>query len=404
MSTPEPNIEARPVHSLPAASGPVILQVLPSLDTGGAERGTVDIAGAVQADGGTAIVASEGGPMENELKRIGALHLKMPLASKNPLVMHRNVSRLARAIESYGVDLVHARSRAPAWSARAAVRRTGRHFITTFHAPYNFSNALKKHYNAVMADGERVIAISEFIAKHVREHYKVDPTTLRVIHRGVDLARFDPDKVSAERMIQLSTRWRLPDGLPLILMPGRLTRWKGQGVLLEALRHLRDLDYRCVLVGSDQGRTAYRRELEALITRNGLAEKVSLLDECKDMPAAYMLSDVVVSASTDPEGFGRIVGEAQALGRPVVASDHGGAREQLVAERTGFLFPVGDAEALAASLRKALELSPEARARLHDEAIARVRQHFSKDQMCAKTIALYKEVLRAGARAPGSRP
>ena len=178
----------------------------------------------------------------------------------------------------------------------------------------------------------------------------------------------------------------------------------GLVLLLEALRHLRDLDYRCVLVGSDQGRTAYRRELEALITRNGLAEKVSLLDECRDMPAAYMLSDVVVSASTDPEGFGRIVGEAQALGRPVVASDHGGAREQLVAERTGFLFPVGDAEALAASLRKALELNPEARARLHDEAIARVRQHFSKDQMCAKTIALYKEVLRAGARAPGAHP
>lgn len=404
MSAPEVNTGVTQIESATAAQGPVVLQVLPALVTGGAERGTVDIAGAIIADGGTAIVASEGGPMENDLKRLGALHLKMPLASKNPLVMRRNVARLVKVIEGYKVDLVHARSRAPAWSARAAARQTGCHFVTTFHAPYNFSNALKKRYNAVMADGERVIAISDFIAEHVRSNYKVDPKMLRVIHRGVDLARFDPDRVSAERMIQLTTRWRLPDGLPLILMPGRLTRWKGQAVLLEALSYLRDIDYRCVLVGSDQGRTAYRRELEELINRHGLAGKVLLLDECNDMPAAYMLSDVVVSASTDPEGFGRIIGEAQALGRPVVASDHGGAREQLLAERTGFLFPSGDAAALAAGLRKALGLSPEARARLHDEAIARVRQSFSKEQMCAKTLAVYKEVLRSGAWAPGAHP
>jgi len=200
-------------------------------------------------------------------------------------------------------------------------------------------------------------------------------------------------------MIQLSTRWRLPDGLPLIHMPGRLTRWKGQTVLLEALARLDGLDYRCVMVGSDQGRAGYRRELEALIARHGLGGRVSIMDECSDMPAAYMLSDVVVSASTDPEGFGRTVGEAQAMGRPVVASDHGGAREQIVAERTGFLFPNRDAAALAAGLRKALTLAPEARARLHDEAIARVRSEFTKDLMCARTLGLYREVLRAGAGA-----
>ncbi len=404
MSITETSTATTRVESAPASKGPVVMQVVPALVTGGAERGTIDIAGAIVAEGGTAIVASEGGPMEHDLKRLGALHLKMPLASKNPLVMRRNVTRLQRAIESYGVDLLHARSRAPAWSAHAAARRSGCHFVTTFHAPYNFSNALKKRYNAIMAEGERVIAISEFIAQHVREHYKVDPKKLRVIPRGVDLARFDPDRVSAERMIQLSTRWRLPDGLPLILMPGRLTRWKGQAVLLEALSHLRDLDYRCVFVGSDQGRTAYRRELEGLISQHGLEGKVSLLDECKDMPAAYMLSDVVVSASTDPEGFGRVIGEAQALGRPVVASDHGGAREQILAGQTGFLFPSGDAAALAEALRKALGLTRDERALLHSAAIARVRQHFSKDQMCAKTLAVYKEVLRSGAWAPGAHP
>lgn len=397
MSVPDVNIGVTEVERAAASGGPVVLQIVPSLVTGGAERGTVEIAAAIVAAGGTAIVVSEGGPMENDLKRAGALHLKLPVASKNPIVIYRNIQRLERIIESYKVDVVHVRSRAPAWSAKAACQHTGAHFITTFHAPYNFSNAIKKRYNQIMTEGERVIAISEFIAEHVRQNYNVDPARLRVIHRGIDLARFDPDRVSAERMIQLTTRWRLPDGVPLILMPGRLSRWKGQAVLLEALTHLRDIDYRCVLVGSDQGRSGYRRELEALISRHGLDGRASIMDECNDMPAAYMLSDVVVSASTDPEGFGRVVGEAQAMGRPVVASDHGGAREQLISGRTGFLFPSGDAKALAEGLRKALSLAPEARARLHDEAIARVRAEFSKDQMCARTLAIYREVVRAGA-------
>ncbi|MEQ8355704.1 MAG: glycosyltransferase family 4 protein [Kiloniellaceae bacterium] len=397
MSAPDVNIDETQVQSVAPSDGPVVLQVLPSMITGGAERGTIEVAAAIVAAGGTAIVASEGGPMENDLKRAGALHLKLPMASKNPLVMYHNIARLQRIIESYNVDVVHARSRAPAWSAHLAAQRTGRHFITTFHAPYNFTNAVKKRYNQIMTEGERVIAISEFIADHIRKNYKVEPTQLRVIRRGIDVNRFDPDRVSAERMIQLSTRWRLPDGVPLILLPGRLSRWKGQTVLLEALTHLRDIEHRCVMVGSDQGRTGYRRELEGLISSHGLDSRVSIMDECNDMPAAYMLSDVVVSASTDPEGFGRVVGEAQAMGRPVVASDHGGAREQLIPERTGFLFTSGDAVALAAGLRRALFLTPAARALLHDEAIARVRSEFSKDQMCARTLALYQEVLRAGA-------
>jgi glycosyltransferase involved in cell wall biosynthesis len=397
MSVPDVNIGVSHVQKATSGDGPVVLQVVPSLVTGGAERGTIEIAAAIVADGGTAIVASEGGTMENDLRRAGALHLKLPAASKNPVVMYRNIARLEQIIAAYNVDIVHVRSRAPAWSARTAAQRAGCHFITTFHAPYNFSNALKKRYNQIMTEGERVIAISEFIADHVRENYNVDRTRLRVIRRGIDIARFDPDRVSAERMIQLSTRWRLPDGVPLILMPGRLTRWKGQTVLLEALSQLKDIDYRCVMVGSDQGRTAYRRELEALIARYGLGSRASIMDECNDMPAAYMLSDVVVSPSTDPEGFGRTVGEAQAMGRPVVASDHGGAREQIIAERTGFLFPSGDAAALAAGLRKALSLAPDVRARLHDEAIARVRAEFSKDLMCARTLGIYREVLRAGA-------
>jgi glycosyltransferase involved in cell wall biosynthesis len=316
MSVPEVNIGVTQVQSaVSSGSGPVVLQVLPSLTTGGAERGTIEIAAAIVADGGTAIVASEGGPMENDLRRAGGLHLKLPAASKNPIVMYRNIARLEQIIAAYNVDIVHVRSRAPAWSARTACQRSGRHFITTFHAPYNFSNALKKRYNQIMAEGERVIAISEFIAEHVRQNYSVDPARLRVIRRGIDVARFDPDRVSAERMIQLSTRWRLPDGVPLILMPGRLTRWKGQTVLLEALSHLSDLDFRCVMVGSDQGRSAYRRELEALIARYGLGSRATIMDECGDMPAAYMLSDVI----TLPDGSVRAF-DAPVTGAEIAAS------------------------------------------------------------------------------------
>ncbi len=379
------------------AGRPVVLQVLPRLITGGAERGAVDIAVTVAEAGGTSLVASEGGPMEYELKRAGVTHVKLPLASKNPLVMRRNVDRLVAVIEDRDVDIVHARSRAPAWSAIAAAKRTGRHFVTTFHGTYQSASALKRHYNAVMVKGERVIANSEFIARHIRETYKVDPARIRVIRRGVDLDRFDPERASAERVIQLAKRWRLPDGVPVVMLPGRLARWKGHTVLIEALRELGDLELLCVIVGSDAGRGAYRAELEKLIARHGLDSRVFLPGHCDDMAAAYMLADVVVSASTEPEAFGRVVSEAQAMGCPVVASDHGGAREQVVGNRTAFLFPSGDATALAETIRKALALDAAARERLAAEARSHVMANFDKRHMCAATLALYREILRAAA-------
>lgn len=387
-------------NAAPAKDGrPVVLQVTPEMGTGGAERGAVDVAGALAAAGGTALVASEGGPMEHELKRAGVTHIKLPMASKNPFVMYRNIGRLARIIRRYQVDIIHVRSRAPAWSAAAAAKRTGCHLVTTFHGTYNFASEIKRRYNAVMTKGERVIANSDFIARHIREHYKVDPTRVRVIRRGVDLNRFDPEKVSAERVIQLANRWRLPDGVPVILQPGRLTRWKGQEMLIEALSHLRDVDLRGLLVGPDQGRTSYRNDLQRLIARHDLGSKVFLTGQCDDMPAAYMLADVVVSASTDPEAFGRVVSEAQAMGCPVVASDHGGAREQVLENRTAFLYPPTDALALAEAIRKALALDATGREQLAAEARAQVRANFSKDQMCAGTLALYREILRADAAA-----
>ena len=371
----------------------MVLQVLPRLETGGVERGAVEIAAALVEAGWTALVASEGGALEHELARSGARHIKLPLASKNPLVMRANVGRLVRLMRSHGVELIHARSRAPAWSAASAARRVGVPLVTTFHATYNGTGAIKRRYNGIMAKGERVIAISRFIAEHVVQHYPVEPERIRVIHRGVDLARFDPERISAQRVVTLAGKWRLPDGVPVVMLPGRLTRWKGQGLLIEALGKIRDLDWVAALVGSDQGRTAYRDELEAQIEALGLGGRVFIVDHCDDMPAAYMLADLVVSASTDPEGFGRVVSEAQALGRPVAVSDHGGGPEQVLPEETGFLFRPGDAEDLAVAIERALALAPEARQHLSALAIANVRDFFSKDQMCAQTLGLYQELL-----------
>ncbi|MGB0671240.1 MAG: glycosyltransferase family 4 protein, partial [Rhodospirillales bacterium] len=306
-----------------------VLQVLPTLEMGGGgvERGTCEVAGAIVEAGGRALVASTGGTLEHELRRQGGELIQLPVDSKNPLVMYKNIERLAEIIRREKVEIVHARSRAPAWSALHAARRTGKHFVTTFHGTYGRQGLFKSTYNSVMGRGERVIAISRFIAGHIRQYYGVPADRIRVIHRGVDLARFDPKVVSAQRVVQLANQWRLTEGLPIVMLPGRLTRWKGQTIFIEALAKLGRQDIRAVIVGSDQGRTDYRQELENLIIRHGLAGVIRLVDHCPDMPAAYMLADVVVSASTEPEAFGRVVPEAQALGRPVVATDHGGARE-----------------------------------------------------------------------------
>jgi glycosyltransferase involved in cell wall biosynthesis len=392
------------IAKAPAKAGrPVVLQVLPRLGTGGAERGAIDVAGAIVASGGTAIVASAGGAQIHELTRLGAIHETLPLDSKNPYTIYANIGRIEKLIRRHGAQIVHARSRAPAWSAMIAAKRTGAHFVTTFHSTYGLQSGLKRRYNAVMTKGERVIAISDFIAGHIRENYDADESRLRVIHRGVDLNRFDPDRVSAERVIQLSRQWRIPDGVPVVMLPGRVTRRKGHDLLVEAMALLKGRELRCLMVGPEEGRGTFKREIEAMAERLGVAARVQFTGECRDMPAAYMLADVVVAASSTPEAFGRVIAEAQAMGRPVVASDHGGAREQIIAERTGFLFPSGDAAALAAGLRKALSLAPDVRARLHDEAIARVRSEFSKDLMCARTLGIYREVMRAGAGAKATR-
>ncbi|MAI49463.1 MAG: glycosyl transferase [Rhodospirillaceae bacterium] len=387
--------ETQTMHSAPAANAeaPAVLQILPSLATGGVERGTVDIAAALIAAGWRAIVVSAGGPMAYEIERVGGTHITLPVDRKNPLIMRKNIGSIAAVIRSHNVVIVHARSRAPAWSARSAAQRCGVPFMTTFHGTYNYGHPAKKAYNAIMTKGERIIAISEFIGRHIEENYDVAREKLRVIPRGVDIENFNPNAVSAERMIQLSQAWRLPDGAPVIMLPGRLTRWKGQSVLIEAARRLDRDNVRVLLVGDDQGRTTYRDELEAQIRRIGAEGIIHLTGPCRDMPAAYMLADVVISASTDPEAFGRIAAEAHAMGRPVIATDHGAARETVLAGKTGWLTPPGEADALTQALRRALSMTSEERETVAKCAISHVRNNFTKLQMCASTLAVYEELL-----------
>jgi glycosyltransferase involved in cell wall biosynthesis len=380
---------------------PAVLQVVPSLVSGGVERGTIDLAGALAAAGWSAYVASSGGPMEHQLARVGAHHLTLPLASKNPLVMRRNAAALIDIIRRHKIDIVHARSRAPAWSAWQAARATRRRFVTTFHNAYDFGPPLKRWYNSVMAKGERVIAISQFVGDHAASVYGVRPDRLRVIPRGVDLGQFDPNRVRGERVAALAEQWRVPEDAKVVMLPGRLTRWKGGLDFIEAVARLDRRDLRCLLVGSEQ-RPGFRRELEAAIERLGLGGLFRIVEDCRDMPAAYMLSDVVVSASTDPEGFGRVIIEAQAMGRPVVATDHGGARETIVPGVTGWLAPPGDPAALSRAIGGMLGLDPAERAAFAHRARAHVAAGYTHEAMCARTIDVYEELLFPEAAVAGA--
>jgi len=377
----------------PPPESPVVLQVLPSLVTGGVERGTIEITKAIAEAGGTALVASAGGRLVAAIERAGGRHITLPLTTKNPLTILRNAARLASVIRTEQVAIVHARSRAPAWSAWLASQRTGAHFVTTYHGAYSEDLPFKRRYNAVMARGEIVIAASRFIAGLVIERHGIDPGKLRVIPRGVDRTIFDPDAIAPDRLARLVRDWHLPDGAPTVVLPGRLTGWKGQTVLLDAIARMTRRDVVCVLVGSDQGRHRYASELLRQAQKLGIGDRVRLVGECDDMPAALMLSDVVVHASTQPEAFGRVVIEAQAMARPVIAADLGGPVETVDHGVTGLRVPPGDPAALAIAIEHMFALTEDQRRALG----ARARESVPTVRGMQKaTLDVYEAVLRSG--------
>ena len=374
------------------APPPALLQVLPALRSGGVERGTLEIAEAQIAAGFRALVASAGGEMVPALEALGAKHVTLPLTAKSPLAIWRNAVALTAVMRAEGVALIHARSRAPAWSALIAARRAGLPFVTTYHGAYSEGFPGKRFYNSVMARGDRVIAISHFIADLIRARHGVAESRLRVIPRGVDPRRFDPALVSAERLDKLRTAWGLPDGRPIIMLPARVTRWKGQMVLVEAMARLPG-DSLALLVGDAEERPAFKAELLARIESLGLTDRVRLVGHANDMPAALLLADVVVHASTDAEAFGRTVIEAQAMARPVIASDLGAPRETVAEGVTGWRIPPGDAAALTEAISKALTLPSVECAALGARARAAVLSGYTTEAMQAATMAVYRELI-----------
>lgn len=372
-----------------------MMQVIPELGPGGAEQGCIDMAAALVQNGAQAIVVSHGGSRLHELERAGAVHINMPVHKKSPLALWSNIKRLKKIIQRYNVNIVHARSRAPAWSAWKACENTNAHFMTTCHAPYNINGAVKRFYNSSIAKGERIIAISHTVADYLRNEYDVPESKIRIIHRGIGLDKFHPSAVTPQRLIKLAQEWRIPDGSNVIMLPGRVTRWKGHHVLIDAMDILKRDDLFCIIIGSDQGRTEYREELEASIEQKGLGNQIRIVEHCNDMPSAYMLAGVAVSASTDPEGFGRIPVEAQAMGRPVIGTNHGGARETIIHGQTGWLVEPGNPEELSQAINFALSLDDHQRAIMATRAMSHVAQNFTRELMVEKTLNVYRELLDA---------
>jgi glycosyltransferase involved in cell wall biosynthesis len=380
-------------------NGPAILQLVPRLDTGGAERSTVDIAAALAREGFTPLVASQGGRMLAEVEAAGGEWIPMSLASKSPLKLLANVGRLRRLIRARDVKLVHARSRAPAWSALYATRAERVPFVTTYHGAHSDESSLKRFYNSVMLRGDAVIANSQWTAERIRSTYAFQPKRLATIPRGLDLDTLDPVRVSPERIARLRKVWGVRDGETVILFPGRISRRKGQLTFVQALalfgRNEPPGSFRAVLAGDAQGRDDYAAELRRSIERHRVGDVVSIAGHVADMPAAYRAADIIVSASTEPEAFGRVAAEASAMVRPVIATDHGGARETILADISGILVRPGDAVELAAALARLVEAGPATRLSMGACGRAHIVKNFSLPRMTAATLALYRDVLDA---------
>jgi glycosyltransferase involved in cell wall biosynthesis len=385
-----------------------LLQVVPELETGGAEQTTIDVARAVIDAGGKALVATRGGRMTARLEADGGRLAQMPVQSKNPLVMLGNAARLVDLIRSEGVSLVHARSRAPAFSALWAAQTTKTPFVATYHGVYKAGSGLKRWYNAVMTRGDLVIANSDYTRDHVLAEHHLDPDKVVAIPRGIDLDRFNPSWVTPDRLSELRDGWGIApdDQRTRFLLAGRLTRLKGHITIIEAAARLkaqgRD-DFLILFAGDDQGRTGYGEELAKAVADAGLADRISIVGHCDDMPAAYLLADIAILPTTVPESFGRAAVEPQAMGRPVIASNHGGTTETVAEGVTGWLVPPENAEAWAKAMERAIDIGAARRGEMGLTGMNRTRQLYRVDAMCAATLAAYERVLDAR-RLTGKRP
>lgn len=374
-----------------------VLQIIPNLGTGGAEQACVDMAAAIAARGDVSLVVSEGGRRVGEIEKAGARHILGDVATKNPAKIIRNALWLAKIIKAHKVDIVHARSRAPAWSAYLACKKTGCHYITTFHAAYKFKSRVKKAYNSVMAMAERCIAISPFIADYMRQSYGLGDDKIRLINRGIDVETFNPAAVSRERQDNLLASWRIGWDRPIFLLPARLSPIKNHSLIIQAMALLKEAGKPLPLVcfvGDDQGRVDYSEALKRKIGLGGLEECVKLVGPCSDMPAAYSLASLVLMPSKVPEGFGRVPVESMAMGVPVIASNLGATQTTIVEGQTGWLLPPDDAAAWAKKMEAVMALSEEQRRDMAAWSRQHVVEQFSHEGMIVATLAVYDEVMR----------
>jgi glycosyltransferase involved in cell wall biosynthesis len=394
---------AFPTSQFHPLAGRTILQIIPELDAGGAERTTVDVAEGLAHAGARALVATEGGRLVGELQAKGGAWVPFRAATKNPFSMLVNVRRLARICHNERVALIHARSRAPAWVALGAARSLNIPFVTTYHGSYAGRSSVKVLYNSVMARGDAVIANSHYTGELIRSLYPQAADRIRVIHRGTDFSVFSPMAVAPERVESLRKTWNVAPHERVVLLAARLTGWKGQKILIEAAAKLRDAgvaDVAYILAGDPQGRDSYVRELESLIEAHRLTGIVRRVGHCTDMPAAFLAASVVTVPSTEPEAFGRSAVEAQAMGTPVVVSDLGAVPETVLSppavaphERTGWRIPPADPDALAEALGAALALGASARIAMGARARDHVERHFSLERMVAGTLEVYSDLL-----------
>ena len=377
-----------------------VLQVIPKLGYGGAETGCYDIAHFLPENNCKSFIVTGGGDLIKYIDKEKVKLIKLPVHSKNPLLVFFNSIALIIIILFYNIQIVHARSRAPAWSCLLATKITGRKFVTTFHGTYNFNNKIKKFYNSVMVRSDLIIAGSNFIFSHIKENYSDFLETKKkflVIFRGINVDYFDPStKVETEEN-KLLKNWEIKENKKIILMPGRLTSWKGQELFLEAVNLVNtQLGYEAfyaVILGNDQGRDLYKKKLIRLTEQFRMTKQVKFIDNCKDMALAYKVADIIISASIEPEAFGRISVEAQSMQKIIIASNLGGSNETVIDEKTGYLFKSGNAKSLSEKILKALNLDEITIKSLGIEGRKNVVNKFNVEKMCFSTYSEYKKLI-----------
>ena len=377
-----------------------VLQVIPKLGYGGAETGCYDFAHYLYENDCSSFIVTSGGELLKYINKKKVKLIRLPVQSKNPILILLNALILAIIILIFNINIVHARSRAPAWSCLIATKITGRKFVTTFHGTYSFKSSLKKFYNSIMLRSDLIIAGTNFIFSHIKENYSkyIKPEKkFLVIFRGINTDFYNPKKIKDSDINLLKKKWNIPESKKIILLPGRLTSWKGQEMFLESLEKLKkiapDIDFLAVILGSDQGRNIYKKKLLRLVDQYRLLNEVKFVDGIALMPVAYKVSTVVVSSSVEPEAFGRVSVEAQAMEKPIIASNIGGSKETIIDEKTGFLFEAGNSEKLSKKLAEVLNLSEVTLNGIGSEGRKNVILKFNVEKMCFSTYSEYKKLI-----------